>query len=631
MTSGRVESYLALDTLRDQIIAEWVKIFGIFLGIGLAPLLLDLPEIPGWLAWSERWFWLLGLAAGVLTIFTGVFYAVRQAVVLRRRQAEADPRLVIKKGELPPRDVLVQTQATNLLPYRSRAEINLLLDYLRLGRAYPQVLTTASLGWLQHALAQPEMGLTPEALEDILSRGVGRRLGAGERQPVERPTLAQFLRAIIQDDHTSLGSDSKRRLVLLGEFFGSLSDRLQEPGWKAGEALSWMVSRLDYLPALEKNYQPDKIARQKSQSVSAFIEQVAALQIPALELPERVEAGLAHEAPAAGRQPDPAAQERAGETAQTYLYAPTMLIAIGIFILLPALVGLLVQNGGLENPDLIQWYFSSPVILLWVAAEGVVLYPLWQVVPKEDWQLFGLLKSLLQIAAAFVLWNYLGSFFGLEGIAWLFWLAAVLAAAGALLGSLAVWLRRSTVERRSTGEQGEAGERGEAGGEGNAAARQPQGAAFGTAAPAPAGEGRLPRQSLPGGGRAGEQAAPGGIPGPAPSAAAASGARFQVFRGKDEQFYFRLLDGQGAIFLASEGYKTLASCINGILSVKKNAALNERFRRRTALDGERYFVLTAGNRRVVGTSETFASEGELEADIRKVQQLAPQAGVEHLA
>ena len=51
-----------------------------------------------------------------------------------------------------------------------------------------------------------------------------------------------------------------------------------------------------------------------------------------------------------------------------------------------------------------------------------------------------------------------------------------------------------------------------------------------------------------------------------------SNPKFQVFKGKDNQFYFRLRATNGEIICNSEGYTTKQSCLNGIKAVKSVAA-----------------------------------------------------------
>ena len=48
--------------------------------------------------------------------------------------------------------------------------------------------------------------------------------------------------------------------------------------------------------------------------------------------------------------------------------------------------------------------------------------------------------------------------------------------------------------------------------------------------------------------------------------------KFQVFKGQDDQFYFRLKAANGEIICASQGYTTKQSCIVGIEAIKTVAA-----------------------------------------------------------
>ena len=47
--------------------------------------------------------------------------------------------------------------------------------------------------------------------------------------------------------------------------------------------------------------------------------------------------------------------------------------------------------------------------------------------------------------------------------------------------------------------------------------------------------------------------------------------KFEVYADKANEFRFRLKATNGQIIAVSEGYKTLASCLNGIKSVQNNA------------------------------------------------------------
>lgn len=52
---------------------------------------------------------------------------------------------------------------------------------------------------------------------------------------------------------------------------------------------------------------------------------------------------------------------------------------------------------------------------------------------------------------------------------------------------------------------------------------------------------------------------------------AANYGKFEIFKGKNKQFYFRLKAANGEIVAASEGYKSLQSAKKGIESIKSNA------------------------------------------------------------
>lgn len=108
-------------------------------------------------------------------------------------------------------------------------------------------------------------------------------------------------------------------------------------------------------------------------------------------------------------------------------------------------------------------------------------------------------------------------------------------------------------------------------------------------------------------------------------------ARFEVYTGGNDEFYFRLVAANGEKILASEGYTSKAGCMNGIESVKKNAPLDERYRKETASDGRSYFKLVAGNNETVGTSQMYKSEDSRDHGIEAVKKAAPDAPVEEVS
>lgn len=48
-------------------------------------------------------------------------------------------------------------------------------------------------------------------------------------------------------------------------------------------------------------------------------------------------------------------------------------------------------------------------------------------------------------------------------------------------------------------------------------------------------------------------------------------AKFEIYKDKKGEFRFRLVASNGQVIATSQGYKSKASCVKGIASVKKNA------------------------------------------------------------
>jgi uncharacterized protein YegP (UPF0339 family) len=103
--------------------------------------------------------------------------------------------------------------------------------------------------------------------------------------------------------------------------------------------------------------------------------------------------------------------------------------------------------------------------------------------------------------------------------------------------------------------------------------------------------------------------------------------KFEVYADKGGEFRFRLKAGNGEVILASEGYKQKSSAMNGIESVKKNAASDARFERKETKAGKHMFNLKATNGQVIGTSESYSSASACENGIKSVMTNAPGAAV----
>lgn len=103
--------------------------------------------------------------------------------------------------------------------------------------------------------------------------------------------------------------------------------------------------------------------------------------------------------------------------------------------------------------------------------------------------------------------------------------------------------------------------------------------------------------------------------------------KFVVSRRSNGEYQFALKASNGQTILASEGYGTRESCLNGIESVRTNAADAMRFEKRSSSDGRPYFVLKAGNHQVIGQSQMYASEDSCDNGMASVGNHASDAPV----
>ena len=104
--------------------------------------------------------------------------------------------------------------------------------------------------------------------------------------------------------------------------------------------------------------------------------------------------------------------------------------------------------------------------------------------------------------------------------------------------------------------------------------------------------------------------------------------RFSIRRDKQGEFRFNLTAANGQVVLASEGYRTRASCEAGIASVQRSCVEDASFRRQRARNGKHYFSVLAPNQRIVGTSQLYTARASMENGIRSVRANAPGAQVD---
>jgi uncharacterized protein len=104
-------------------------------------------------------------------------------------------------------------------------------------------------------------------------------------------------------------------------------------------------------------------------------------------------------------------------------------------------------------------------------------------------------------------------------------------------------------------------------------------------------------------------------------------AQFELKKTEGGQFTFNLLASNGQIILTSQRYQAKASAQAGIESIRKHAADDAYFERKTSAANQPYFVLKAANGRVIGQSEMYSSTAAMEKGIASVKANAPAAAV----
>ncbi|MEO1628687.1 MAG: YegP family protein, partial [Bacteroidota bacterium] len=99
---------------------------------------------------------------------------------------------------------------------------------------------------------------------------------------------------------------------------------------------------------------------------------------------------------------------------------------------------------------------------------------------------------------------------------------------------------------------------------------------------------------------------------PCEAYAGEKGGFHTFFDEEKKEYYFSFIDDNGDVALRSEGYTTAAARDNGIASVKKNAPIEERWKKDTALNGRYHFyLLKAGNNQEIARSCYYEDEAAM--------------------
>jgi uncharacterized protein YegP (UPF0339 family) len=108
-------------------------------------------------------------------------------------------------------------------------------------------------------------------------------------------------------------------------------------------------------------------------------------------------------------------------------------------------------------------------------------------------------------------------------------------------------------------------------------------------------------------------------------------AKFEVYQsGKNNEFRFRLKAANGQTILSSESYTTKASCLNGIESVKKNAADPKRVTQSQTPTKMFRFSISAANSQIIGVSQNYKSISGCKNGVESVRKNAAKAEIKEV-
>lgn len=103
--------------------------------------------------------------------------------------------------------------------------------------------------------------------------------------------------------------------------------------------------------------------------------------------------------------------------------------------------------------------------------------------------------------------------------------------------------------------------------------------------------------------------------------------KFEIFKDIIGDYRFRLKAGNGEIILASEGYKSKASCENGIASVMKNGSDESHYEKFVTKADKFAFNLLALNHQVIGSSQSYLTTASRDKGVASVMNNAPSATI----
>ncbi len=100
--------------------------------------------------------------------------------------------------------------------------------------------------------------------------------------------------------------------------------------------------------------------------------------------------------------------------------------------------------------------------------------------------------------------------------------------------------------------------------------------------------------------------------------------KFEVYKGSNDEHYFRLVDSKNKVLLSGEGYKQKENMLNGIESIKSNMPLSSGIEQKESTNGKYFFNVKSTNGQIVGTSMLFDTAQLRDKWINEIEGKLPE-------
>lgn len=106
--------------------------------------------------------------------------------------------------------------------------------------------------------------------------------------------------------------------------------------------------------------------------------------------------------------------------------------------------------------------------------------------------------------------------------------------------------------------------------------------------------------------------------------------KFEIIFTKNLEYHFVLKSRKDKVILTSNPFKNRSSVLKTIESVRTNSLILNNFEIQTGIDSKKYFLLKAGNRKIIGISEMYDNVEDVENAIKSVRKYSKTKKINYL-